>query len=135
MPDSAKSILTDIYDAWRAHDLDLLGTYLPADFSHTLNIPPEMLSLSGVREGKFAALQRLAEIFDNFDSQHIEPGEILLFGDKVVTDVVTRCQHRLSGKWLCTTKKHIWRLEDGWPVELLEFYDLDQFEAFLKTTR
>ena len=38
---SAETILTDIYDAWRAHNLDLLATYLPDDFSHFINVPTE----------------------------------------------------------------------------------------------
>jgi hypothetical protein len=54
---------------------------------------------------------------------------------RAVLDVHTRCKHRLSGKWLDTTKKHVWLLEDGWPVRLSEFYDLEQFAAFMKTTR
>ena len=29
MTKPAKAILADIYDAWRAHDLDWLGTYCP----------------------------------------------------------------------------------------------------------
>ena len=135
MPGSAKATLIDIYDAWRAHDLDWLGSYLPADFSHSMNIPAEQLDLSGMRDGKLAALNRLKEIFDSFDTQHLEPGALTLCGDKAIADVTTRCRHRSSGMWLCTTKKHIWRIEDGWPVELSEFYDLDQFDAFMKKAR
>jgi hypothetical protein len=51
-------------------------------------------------------------------------------GGEAVAEVTTRCRHRSSGTWLCTTKKHVWRIEDGWPVELSEFYDLDQFTPF-----
>jgi hypothetical protein len=54
MTKPAKAILADIYDAWRAHDLDWLGTYLPAGFSHSLNIPMEMLPAGGLRLGKGA---------------------------------------------------------------------------------
>jgi ketosteroid isomerase-like protein len=132
MSDSTKTTLIDIYDAWRARDLDWLATYLPADFSHSMNIPAETLSLSGMRDGKLAALDRLKDIFKSFDTQHLEPGELVLCGDKVVADVTTRCMHRPSGKWLCTTKKHVWRMEDGWPVELFEFYDLDEFDDFIR---
>lgn len=135
MPDSAKSTLIEIYDAWRAHDLDWLGSYLPADFSHAMNIPAETLSLSGMRDGKCAALDRLKDIFDSFDTQHLEPGELIVEEDRAVAEVTTRCRHRASGTWLCTTKKHVWRIEDGWPVELVEFYDLDQFDAFMKKTQ
>jgi hypothetical protein len=44
--------LVDIYDAWRDHDLDRLASHLPADFSHSLNIPREILAVGGkVRPG------------------------------------------------------------------------------------
>ncbi|MGH9807328.1 MAG: nuclear transport factor 2 family protein [Terriglobia bacterium] len=127
--------LADIYDAWRDHDLDRLASYLPADFSHSLNIPHELLAVGGVREGKGQAIMRLQEIFEGFDTQCIEPGQIMPDQNRLVLDVHTRCKHRLSGRWLDTTKKHVWVLEDGWPVYLSEFYDLDQFAAFMKAVR
>ncbi|MEZ5827525.1 MAG: nuclear transport factor 2 family protein [Hyphomicrobiales bacterium] len=96
--------LQDIYDAWRDHDLDRLASHLPADFSHSLNIPPEMLAVGGMREGKAEAITRLQAIFDGFDTQYIEPGQMTPDETKVVVDVHTRCQHRLSGKLLDTTK-------------------------------
>lgn len=132
MASEPKATLTDIYDAWLAHDLDWLASYLPADFSHSLNIPTESLSLSGKRSGKLAAINRLKEIFDNYDTQHLEPKELVLHGDRAIAEVTACCRHRASGLWLSTTKRNVWRLEDGWPVELLEFYDLDQFDDFLK---
>ena len=46
---SGETILTDIYDAWRAHNLDLLATYLSDDFSHFINVPTEMHPLGEVR--------------------------------------------------------------------------------------
>jgi ketosteroid isomerase-like protein len=132
MTKPARAILTDIYDAWRAHDLDWLATYLPADFSHSVNIPQEALSAGGLRHGKGAVLLRLGEIFDGFDAQYLEPGEIRVDGARAIVTVHTKCRHRRSGKWLDTRKQHIWRLEDGWPVDLAEFYDLAQFESFMR---
>lgn len=131
MSNHVRSTLIDMYDAWLAHDLDWLGSYLPADFSHSLNIPTETIDLSGTRNGKLAALSRLGEIFDSFDTQHLEPRELVFCGDKAVAEVAACCRHRASGLWLSTTKKNVWRIEDGWPVELSEFYDLDQFNAFM----
>jgi hypothetical protein len=99
----------------RAHDLDWLASYLPSDFSHASNIPSEILSAGGARQGKAASLERLEEIFQGFDTQYLEPGEIVVSGNRAILDVETKCQHRSSGKWLNTTKKHVWLMEDGWP--------------------
>jgi hypothetical protein len=128
----AKTTLVDIYDAWRDHDLDRLATYLPNDFSHYLNIPVEMISVGGLRQGKAAAIERLGQIFDSFDTQCIEPGAINLDDIGASTDVQSHCLHRTSRTWLHTTKRHVWLIEDGWPVSLSEFYDLKEFEAFMR---
>jgi hypothetical protein len=128
----AKTNLVDIYDAWRDHDLDRLASYLPSDFSHHLNIPAELIAVGGVRQGKQAAIERLGQIFDSFDTQHLEPGPMSLSDIGASLDVQSHCLHRSSGTWLHTSKKHVWLIEDGWPVSLSEFYDLNQFEAFMK---
>lgn len=79
-------------------------SHLPADFSHYLNIPCEMIAAGGMREGKAATITRLQEIFEGFDTQFIEPGQMIPDENRLVLDVHTRCRHRLSGKWLDTTK-------------------------------
>jgi hypothetical protein len=128
---SAEAVLTDIYDAWRAHDLDLLATYLPDDFSHSINIPAEMHPLGGLRCGNPAALERLGQIFQQFDTRRLEPNRITLDTNGAAIEVLTRCRHRESGAWLDTIKSNIWALEDGWPVGLEEIYDLDRFRTFM----
>lgn len=135
MPKSAEALLTDFYDAWRAHDLDLMGTYLPDDFSHSLNIPAETLSVGGMRQGKHASLTRLAAIFQGFDTQYLEPSQMIVRGSQAIVEVHTRCKHRASGVWLDTRKQHVWLLEDGWPVRLSEFYDVEQFKSFMSSAR
>lgn len=131
----AKTNLVDIYDAWRDHDLDRLASYLPSDFSHHINIPVEFLAMGGVRLGKQAAIERLAQIFDSFDTQFIEPGPMHLDDIGASLDVQSHCLHRSSRTWLHTTKRHVWLMEDGWPVSLSEVYDLREFEAFMKGAR
>jgi ketosteroid isomerase-like protein len=132
MTHSAQSLLTDIYDAWRAQNLDLLATYLPDDFSHFINIPTEIHPLGEVRHGKAAVLDRLGLIFQQFDTKRLETGHIAPHTHGVAVEVRTQCRHRESGAWLDTTKSNFWTLEDGWPVKLFEHYDLDRFRAFMK---
>lgn len=132
MTHSAEAILNDIYDAWRAKDLNLLSTYLPDDFSHFINIPTEIHPLGEVRHGKAAVLERLGLIFQEFDTQRLELGNISLNADGAVIEVQTQCRHRGSGALLNITKSNLWTLEDGWPVKLFEHYDLDSFMTFMK---
>ena len=132
MTHSTQALLDDIYDAWRAHDLDLLATYLPDDFSHFINIPTEMHPLGEVRHGKAAVLERLGLIFQQFDTKSLETGPIAPSTHGVAVEVLTHCRHRASGASLDTTKSNLWTLEDGWPVKLFEHYDLDRFKAFME---
>jgi ketosteroid isomerase-like protein len=129
---STLTMLDDIYDAWRTHNLDLLATYLPSDFSHFINIPTELHPLGEVRHGKQAVLERLGMIFAEFDTQRFDIGEIALNGGNAVAEVQTRCRHRESGALLEITKSNLWTLEGGRPVKLFEHYDLDRFKAFMQ---
>jgi ketosteroid isomerase-like protein len=63
----AETIIRDIYDAWRAHDLEWLASYLPEDFSHMVYVPKEIHPLGGLRHGKAAALQRWTQVSQEFD--------------------------------------------------------------------
>jgi hypothetical protein len=133
MAEMTKSMLVDIYDAWRAHDLDWLATYLPDDFSHSINIPSELYPLGGVRRGKREALERLHKVFQQFDTRHFEFNLAGVSGSCATVEIEAHCLHGPSGALLHTVKKNIWRLEDGWPVGLEEVYDLEGFKTFLNS--
>jgi hypothetical protein len=126
------SVLGDIYDAWRAQNLDLLATYLPDDFSHRINIPPSVYPLGGERVGKKAALERLGQIFAQFDTQRLSTNHLVIDGGKATLEVSTLCVHRPTGAHLDTQKKNVWTMEDGWPAKLDEHYDIDRFVAFMQ---
>jgi ketosteroid isomerase-like protein len=127
------TVLSDIYDAWRAHNLDWLGTYLPEDFSHRINIPPAMHSLGGERLGKQAALERLSLIFALFETQRLSTNNLVIDEGKAVLEVNTLCVHRSTGAALDAKKRNLWTIEDGWPTKLDEYYDLDRFAAFMQS--
>lgn len=125
MPKVAEAVLLDIYDAWRAHNLDLLGMYLPTDFAHSINIPVETHPLGGLREGKDAVLQRLDMLFQEFETRSLEVQPVTITASDAAIDVQTRCVHRLTGASLDLTKRNLWTLEHSWPVSLSEIYDLE----------
>jgi ketosteroid isomerase-like protein len=132
MSHQVESILSDIYDAWRAHNLDLLASYLPDDFSHFINIPTELHPLREARHGKAAVLKRLNQIFEQFDTEQLEISAITVRAEGASVQVQTRCQHRQSGAVLDITKSNLGSLEHGWPVKLFEHYDLERFKAFMQ---
>jgi hypothetical protein len=75
MAKTVRAILGDIYDAWRAQNLDWLATYLPDDFCHVIHIssrpaPP--------RCGKKEALERLRLIVEQFDFVVFDTSDLLI---------------------------------------------------------
>ena len=127
------SVLSDIYDAWRAHNLDWLATYLPDDFSHRINIPPAMHPLGGERLGKKAALERLSLLFAQFETQRLSTSHLMIDEGKAALEVNTLCVHRPTGACLDIKKRHLWTIEDGWPTKLDEYYDIGPVAAFLQS--
>jgi ketosteroid isomerase-like protein len=132
MSNLVQGILTDIYDAWRTQNLDLLATYLPDDFSHFMNVPVEMHPLGEVRHGKSAVLERFELIFEQFDMQCLDACHFTVNAQSAAVQVRKQCRHRESGAMLDMTKTDLWTLEDGWPVKLFEHYDLDRFKSFME---
>jgi ketosteroid isomerase-like protein len=132
---SAQALLTDIYDAWRTQNLDLLATYLPDDFSHFINIPTDIHPLGEVRHGKVAVIERLELIFQQFDVERLEASQMAVNNNSATVEVRKRCRHRQSGAVLDLTRSDLWTLEEGWPVKLFEHYDLDRFRAFMKSAQ
>ena len=74
MAKATAAVLQDIYDAWRAQDLDWLASYLPDDFCHVVYIPTDIHPLGGACHGKTAALADVTlESYDHADWRHAEP--------------------------------------------------------------
>ena len=130
MTKSAGTILGDIYDAWRAQDLELLASYLPNDFCHVVHIPTEIHPLGGHCEGKKAALERLRVIATEFDFLRFDTSELMIEKNRAAVEIPIRYRHRGVGAVLETKIVNFWTLEEGWPVKLAEYHDIGRIQAF-----
>jgi ketosteroid isomerase-like protein len=126
-----RTILDEIYDAWRDHDLERLASYLPDEFSHVIHIPQDVHPLGGMCHGKKAALERLSLLFTQFDSVRLDPSEIVIDPGKAAVEIQIHCRHKETGRSLESVKTNFWTLEAGWPVSLAEYYDIAGFRAFM----
>jgi ketosteroid isomerase-like protein len=125
-----ETMLTDIYDAWRSQDLDRLASYLPDDFCHIIYIPTEIHPLGGVSKGKRASLERLGLIVHDFDFLRFDTGELMVQKEHAGVEIPIRYRHRRTGAILETMIANFWTFEDGWPVKLSEYHDIDRIQAF-----
>ncbi len=127
------SVLGDIYDAWRAQNLDWLATYLPDDFSHRINIPPSVHPFGGERVGKQAALERLSLIFAQFETQRLSTSHLMIDGGRATLEVDVLCVHRATGAHSTPTSATSGPWKTAGPPELDEYYDVGRVAAFLES--
>jgi len=125
-----ETILCEIYDAWRAQDLEWLASYLPVDFCHVIHIPAEIHPLGGVARGKDAAIERLAVIADDFDFLRFDTSGLITQKDKAAVEISIHYRHRETGTALETTIGNFWTFEDGWPVRLSDYHNLVRLQEF-----
>lgn len=125
-----ETIISDIYDSWRAQDLDLLASYLPEDFSHMIYVPTEVHPLGGLRRGKAAALDRLGLIAVQFDCLRFDTSDLMIHKDRAGLEIPAHYRHRATGVQIETMIVNFWTFEDGWPVRLAEYHDIGRVQAF-----
>ncbi|MGH6736164.1 MAG: nuclear transport factor 2 family protein [Methyloceanibacter sp.] len=126
-----RTILGDIYDAWRDQDLDRLASYLPDDFCHTINFPTDLHHAGGSYAGKQAVLARWQQVFSEFDCEQLETPNLMVDRNHAAAEVSVHCRHRATGLPFATIKAHFWTVESGWPVRLNEYYDVGDIQAFV----
>jgi ketosteroid isomerase-like protein len=125
-----ETIIGDIYDAWRAQDLEWLASYLPDDFSHMIYIPTEVHPLGGLSRGKAATLQRLGLIACQFDFLRFDTSDLMIQKNRAGLEIPIQYRHKPTGTQLETIIVNFWTFEDGWPVKLAEYHDIGRIRAF-----
>jgi ketosteroid isomerase-like protein len=127
------AILSDFYDAWRAQELDWLASYLPDDFCHTMVFPVEIHPLAGTARGKRAVMERWRLYTASYEFLHFDTGCLIAERDRAAVEIPFHYRHIESGADLLTTKANFWTLVDGWPVQLTEYYDVENLLDHTRT--
>jgi ketosteroid isomerase-like protein len=125
-----EGIITDIYDAWRAQDLDWLGSYLPGDFCHMVYVPKQIHPLGGLCQGKEAVLERFAIVAREHDLLRYDTSDLMIHKDRAGLEIAGHYRHRGTGLQIETTIVNFWTFEDGWPVKLAEYHDVNCVQAY-----
>ena len=125
-----ETVVCEIYDAWRAQDIEWLASYLPDDFCHVIHIPTEIHPLGGTSRGKAASIARLGVIADDFEILQFDTHGLIVQNDKAAVEIPIHYRHRETGMPLETTVANFWTFEDGWPIRLCEYHDLVRIQEF-----
>jgi ketosteroid isomerase-like protein len=129
------AIITDIYDAWRTQNLDLLATYLPDDFCHSVLFSRQVDDRAGECRGKTPALDRWRDYMEVFDYVRFETTALMVAGNRAAAEINLHFRHQKTGCEIKTVKINFWTMEQGWPVHLTEYYDIDRIDAFAAEVR
>lgn len=129
MTRTMETVLGDIYDAWRAQDVDWLASYLPDDFCHVMHLPSALYAQGGICEGKACVIERWRSVIPTFEVLRFDTSSLLINKNSAAAEIVMQYRHRPSGEVLDTTKANFWAFEAGWPVRLTEYYDVASIEA------
>jgi ketosteroid isomerase-like protein len=132
MSKSTEMVLREIYDAWRAQDLDWLASYLPDNFCHVVHIPTVVHPLGGISKGKQASLERLRIITVDFDFLKFDTSELTIGKNRAAVEIPVHYRHRQTGVPLESIFVNFWTLEKDCPVKLTEYHDVARIRAFVK---
>ena len=129
MTKTMETILGDIYDAWRAQDLEWLASYLPDDFYHVMHIPVAVCPERWALRRQAASVRAMALGDAEFDSLRFDTSNLLINKNCAAAEIALQYRLKPSGEVLDTTKANFWAFEAGWPVKLTEYYDVAALEA------
>ena len=130
MAKTASIVVKQIYDAWRAHDLETIAGLVPDDFCHDLLIPTEIHPLGGLYKGK-AAMDRIRAVAAEFDFLKFDTSSLIAEANRVAVEIPIYYRHRETGVHLQTTFVDFWTFEDGRPVKLVEYHDVASMQDFM----
>ena len=125
-----ETVVCEIYDAWRAQDIEWLASYLPDDFCHIIHIPTEIHPLGGTSRGKAASIARLGVIADDFEILQFDTSGLIIQNEHASVEIPLRYRHRETHVELETTIANFWAFEGGWPVRLAEYHNIVRLQEF-----
>jgi ketosteroid isomerase-like protein len=125
-----ENILNDFYDAWRAQDVAWLGTYLPKDFNHMVYVPKTIHPLGGLCQDKAAVLERYSIVAREHDLIRYDTSDLMIQKDRAGLEIWAHYRHKATGVEIETPIVNFWTFEDGWPIKLTEYHDIERVQAF-----
>lgn len=130
MTKTTSIVVKQIYDAWRAQDVDWIASCLPEDFCHVVLIPTEIHPLGGVCKGK-AAIDRLRVIASQFDILRFDTNSLITEPTRAAAEIPVHYRHRETGLPLQSTFAVFWTFQDNRPIKLVEYHDIPRIQDFM----
>jgi ketosteroid isomerase-like protein len=101
--------------------------------NHMIYVPTEVHPLGGLSRGKAATLDRLRTIAQQFDFLRFDTSDLMVQKNRAGLEIPVQYRHKETSARLETTMVNFWTFEDGWPVKLAEYHDIDRISTFTAT--
>ena len=130
MAADSKSVVEQLYTAWKSRDLAGVVPLMADDIVFALHIPANVIPMGGETKGKIAVTAALQALLDNYDFLAYEPGPITVTGAKAGAEVQFRYRQKGTDEVIDSQLRHEWLVEGGKVQRLDEWHDLPKVTAF-----
>lgn len=130
MSNEAKTVVGQIYTAWKARDLASVLPLLSDEMVFALHVPANVLSVGGETKGKVAVVAALQAILDDYDFLSYEAGRVTGDDARANAEVHFRYRQKATGEVIDSRMLHSWVVEAGKVTRLDEWHDLAGVRAF-----
>jgi ketosteroid isomerase-like protein len=132
---SPREIATEVYNLWRAQDVESTFAYVAEDVVYALHFDEELAPFAGVSHGREAMMGAFYAMIEEFDYLKYEPTIVGVEGDVVRVQIQFRFHHRRTGADLEGSMRSVLTVTDGQIVRCEEHLDRGLVEAFMRLTR
>jgi hypothetical protein len=125
------AVLHEFYRSYRERRLAEAVALLSDDFLFKAHIPNA--PLDPLRPRSRAEFTLICHKFlDDYDIMTFEPGPFTVFDGVASAPVQGMFRHRKTGRMLELSLRHTWRIANGKLAELVQEYDFEMVQNFLK---
>lgn len=130
MTTDPKSVVENLYAAWKSRNLPSVLALLSDDMVFALHIPADMLPIGGETKGKAAVGAALQGLLDTYEFLSYEPGPVTIDGLNANAEVQFRYREKATGEVIQSRLRHLWTTDGSKVTRLDEWHDLPTVKAF-----
>jgi ketosteroid isomerase-like protein len=121
--DDTRAAVREFYAAQERRDFDRVATLIHEDIDWMMLFPVQVFPFAGVRRGRRAVMECLAEMMKLYATERFVPEVTIIEGDRAAIVADVAFVQRASGRTLRFRLVHFLRFRDGLLVEFREFAD------------
>ena len=118
-----RTTVNELYDAYRRQDLERFAALLHKDIDWIIYGPIDVFPFAGLRRGRAAVVQAIAEIAKIYSLESYSPEVIIVDGDRAAVMSDVSFKQRATERTLRFRVANFLRVQEGQLIEFREFAD------------